>query len=137
MNKGHEEQTFQLPLPYRIGILVVGIIFASACGLLFMYKAGMQITIFMGTFAFLCFIGFVESTLTKVILTRDAIVMTKGTRRWSVAHQDIIKVTWEKGCPVTVQTKNEKWVKIPEIIGYNSQSMTNSIRAWLKKGSSL
>lgn len=75
-----------------------------------------------------------ESIRTRVLLGIDTLDVSRLSGRRLIRRRDIDKVTWEKGCGVAVLTKEKKWVKIPSIIGYNSQSMSNSIRAWLNKG---
>lgn len=83
----------------------------------------------------LMFLGaYLDGHLTAVQLEAEDLVIKRWGELQRVPRTKIQKVTWEKGCGVAVWTKDKKWVKIPEIFGYNSQSMTNTIRAWVKKG---
>lgn len=83
----------------------------------------------------LIFLGaYLDGHLTSVRLENEDLVVMRWGELQRVPRAHIEKVTWEKGCGVAVWTKEKKWVKIPEIFGYNSQSMTNTIRAWVKKG---
>lgn len=75
-----------------------------------------------------------EAMKTAVMLSRDTLYVDGIRRKLQIRRRDIEKVTWEKGGGVSVLTKEKKWVRIPHIIGYNSQSMSQTIRAWLNKG---
>ena len=116
--------------------LAMTAVFLMISILLYRSKSEWWLTLFMGTLSLGCLAACVEGLRTSVSLTKDSLVLRQWPRQCAVSRRDIEKVTWEKGCGVAVLTKAKKWVKIPEIIGYNSQAMTNSIRAWVKKGHS-
>jgi hypothetical protein len=76
--------------------------------------------------------GIIEVATSRVVLEDDALEC--GTiwsrRRYPVA--DIASVSWEKGGGVFLTLKAGGFAKLPEL-GYNSQGLTNTIRAWLKR----
>jgi hypothetical protein len=45
---------------------------------------------------------------------------------------DISSVSWEKGGGVFLKLTAGGFAKLPEL-GYNSQGLTNTVRAWLKR----
>jgi hypothetical protein len=86
-------------------------------------------------FAGLTLIGIgaiLEVATSRVVLHDDALHC--GTlwsrRRYPVA--DIASVSWEKGGGVFLKLKAGGFGKLPEL-GYNSQGLTNTVRAWLKR----
>jgi len=46
-------------------------------------------------------------------------------------REEIDRVTWEKGCGASIILRSGKGVRLPGI--RNPQSLTNTIRAWLKR----
>ena len=85
-------------------------------------------------FAILTAGALAESIRTRVLLGIDTLDISRLSGRRLIRRRDIEEVTWKKGSGAAVRTKSKKWIKIPPIIGYNSQSMSNSIHAWLMKG---
>lgn len=65
-------------------------------------------------------------------LTKKHMIYHSDFKNQSYKKSLIKKVTWQKGCGVSIQLNNDEWKDIPSF-NQNSQSMTNSIRAWLKK----
>jgi hypothetical protein len=76
--------------------------------------------------------GVIEVATSRVSLHDDALEC--GTiwsrRRHRVA--DIASVSWEKGGGVFLKLKSGGFAPLPEL-GYNSQGLTNTVRAWLKR----
>jgi hypothetical protein len=73
-----------------------------------------------------------ESWLVRVSLRDDAVWITTLRGRRRVPRETIESVTWEKGGGVALRTAGGAWVKLPEM-GFDSQGLTNSIRAWLRR----
>jgi hypothetical protein len=42
-----------------------------------------------------------------------------------------VKVQWEKGVPVSLQSTSGQWVHLPGV-GSTAQGLVNTLRAWLK-----
>ena len=72
-----------------------------------------------------------ETLTTKIVLSESELQIRKWFRKTSVERATIKKVTWNKGVGASIQRKDGSWQKIPEV-GRNSQSLCNSVRAWLK-----
>ena len=76
--------------------------------------------------------GVLEVATTRVVLHDDALECGAiwFRRRYPVA--DIASVTWEGGGGVYLKLKAGGFAKLPEL-GYNSQALTITVRAWLKR----
>lgn len=76
--------------------------------------------------------GVTEVASTRIVLTQDLLEAGSvwSRRRYPVAG--ITSVTWEGGVGVSVKLSSGGWAKLPEL-GYNSQSLANTLRAWLKR----
>ena len=89
---------------------------------------------FAGLFVFGC-AAVLEVVTTRVVLHDDALECGAiwSRRRYPVV--DIASVTWERGSGVALKLTDGRWAKLPEL-GYNSQGLTNTVRAWLKRSRS-
>jgi hypothetical protein len=76
--------------------------------------------------------GVIEVATTRVVLHDDAIECGAIWSRRRYAVTDIASVSWEKGGGVFLRLKAGGFGKLPEL-GYNSQGLTNTVRAWLKR----
>ncbi len=88
----------------------------------------------VGFFALLGLINGVLATghlLSKIILFPDRIEFNGLFGRRSIRKDTIESVTWAAGCGVSLRTKEQKWVRIPDL--GRAQGVCNSIRAWLKR----
>ena len=77
-------------------------------------------------------LGLLELAVSRIVL-RDDILETRNLflrRRYQAST--IRSVKWEAGAGVSVELVQGGWAKLPEL-GYNSQSLTNTLRAWLKR----
>ena len=117
-------------------MLVVAIVAASLviAGLLFTYSQSGWTWLSLG-FAGMTLVGIggvVEVATSRVTLHGDALECGNlwSRRRYPVG--DIASVTWEKGGGVALKLKAGGWAQLPEL-GYNSQGLTNTVRAWLKR----
>jgi len=79
---------------------------------------------------YLAIIG-LNQIFTKIILYDKELEVISFFHKISLEKKSIEKVTWEKGGGVLVQLSNDSWVTIPDL--GNSQSVCNSIKAWVKK----
>jgi hypothetical protein len=78
-------------------------------------------------------LGFVELGTTRLIITDDYLDFGPIWKRRRYARDDIKRVTWAKGVGVSLELVSGGWAKLPAV-GYSSQGLTNTIRAWLKRG---
>ena len=78
-------------------------------------------------------LGFVELGTTRLILTDDYVDFGPIWKRRRYARSDIKRVTWAKGVGVALELESGGWAKLPAL-GYSAQGLTNTIRAWLKRG---
>ena len=76
-------------------------------------------------------LGIVEVLTARIVLAEEALYVAKLWTRRSYPRNSIRRVTYEKGAPVALELSDGGWAKLPDL-GHNSQSITNSIRAWLK-----
>jgi hypothetical protein len=81
--------------------------------------------------AVLAGVGVADGLTTCVRLYSDSLVVTARFRRRTLPRADLESVTWEGGVGVSLRLKSGQWIKLPDV--GNSQSVTNSIRAWLKR----
>jgi len=74
----------------------------------------------------------VELAWSRIVLSEAELeVRTLWTRRRYAVSQ-VASVTWEAGCGVALKLSNGSWARLPDL-GYNSQGLTNTVRAWLKR----
>jgi hypothetical protein len=77
-------------------------------------------------------VGLVELGFSRMVLSDAELeVRTLWQHRRYPASQ-VASVTWEAGCGVALRLSDGTWAKVPDL-GYNSQGLTNTIRAWLKR----
>jgi hypothetical protein len=76
--------------------------------------------------------GVLELVTTRIVLSEDALECNSLWSRRRYAAADIASVTWEWGSGVSVKLTSGGWAKLPEL-GYNSQGLANTLRAWLKR----
>lgn len=81
-------------------------------------------------FSILGIAGIVESFSMYIRLDETEIRFREIFRNTAIPRCDIVRVTWEAGCGVSLRLSDGTWAKVPDL-GHNSQGLTNSIRAWL------
>lgn len=89
-------------------------------------------------FALLALLGALavfEVFVVHVALLDTEISIATGWRRRRYQRSLLDHVTWAAGSGVSIRLVDGSWVRLPEL-GYNSQSLTNSIRAWLERTAS-
>lgn len=82
-------------------------------------------------FSILTVAGVVESFTMYILLEDKQISFRETFRKTAIPKSDIVKVTWEAGCGVSLLLSDGTWAKVPDL-GHNSQGLTNSIRSWLR-----
>ncbi len=85
-----------------------------------------------GGFTLLGALAIFEVFVVRVELLENELLIASGWR-WRRYQRSIVDhATWSAGSGVSIRLKDGSWVKLPEL-GYDSQSLTNSIRAWLRR----
>jgi hypothetical protein len=118
-------------------ILFLAVIFVIMAAVAVWFLATKGITLLACSFvgySILAVVALLESLRSHILLTKDNLEYTRLFKTYKLPRSLIQKVIWEKGCGVSVQTMEGKWVALPNLMGRNSQSLANSIRAWLKRG---
>lgn len=85
----------------------------------------------MAAFALIAIAGMADTLTTSVRLYADSLVIMSNFRRRMIPRSELEHVTWEGGVGASLRMKSGRWVKLPDV--GNSQSVTNSIRAWIKR----
>lgn len=75
--------------------------------------------------------GVLSQSFTKIIMHPDRLEVKTLFESKIFQKESMHKATWEGGVGVSIQLKDNTWVKIPDL--GNSQSVCNSVRAWLKR----
>lgn len=78
-----------------------------------------------------CAAGAVAALTDGIDLDETSMTIRENFRRSTIARRDIEKVTWAKGVGVSLRLTSGRWIKLPDV-GKNSQSLSNSLRAWIK-----
>jgi hypothetical protein len=75
--------------------------------------------------------GLADIVTSRVELLDDRLVIVRNLRQRVYDRSSLVRVTWAKGGPVSVQTAAGDWIALPGV-GPSSLGMVNSLRAWLK-----
>ena len=106
------------------GFIIAAAYYYSQAGLTWMSA------FFIG-FSILGVAGVVESFSSYIQLDETEIRFRETFRTTAIPKTDIVKVTWEAGCGVSLMLSDGTWSRVPDL-GHNSQGLTNSIRSWLR-----
>src|SRR5262245_50563759 len=123
---------FRSRLWLRVASLLAAVLFAGVAAYLRMRDGWSNLAIVCTAWARFAAAGFVQMLLTYVHLRDDALVVSSGFRKRRYERAALESVTWEAGSGVAIRLVDGSWLKLPEL-GYNSQSLCNSIRAWLRR----
>ncbi len=83
-------------------------------------------------FGLFCFVAAIEVRTSYLRLGTEALEFRENFKSKAFPKAEIEKVTWEAGSGVSILLSSGEWIKVPTFFE-NSQGITNSIRAWLKK----
>jgi hypothetical protein len=115
----------------RISILVITAGSIAAAAYFYQQEGLSWISAFFMGFSLLGAAGVVESFTMYILLGETEIRFRETFRKTAIPRSDIVKVTWEAGCGVSLLLSDGTWAKVPDL-GQNSQGLTNSIRSWLR-----
>ena len=76
-------------------------------------------------------VGLVSHLASRIVLLPDRIEFRTLLGKRRIFKEQIKSITWVKGGGVRVQTKEQKWIRIPDL--GRAQGVCNSVRAWLKR----
>ena len=116
--------------------VVMWVLFALFLGLaIFSFLLEMEWWYRTGFLVFLglCPVGLVELAMQRVELRGDQLTVVNNFRRKTLFCREVEAVTWAKGMGVAVRRVDGTWVRLPPV-GSSAQGMTNTIRAWIRRG---
>ena len=118
--------------PLRI-LWISVILVASMLGTYFTYGSDENwfVPWFFAGFAVLSLAALFETLTEFLVLDAHELRFRKSFRTVKIPKADISQVTWTKGDGASLKLVSGKWVMVPDM-GYDSQGLTNSIRAWTK-----
>jgi hypothetical protein len=77
-------------------------------------------------------LGLLDVLRRRVVLSRSELRIVSLWSQRVYPRETIVSVTGESGVGAAFRLTSGNWVKLPEL-GRNSQSVANTIRAWLKQ----
>jgi hypothetical protein len=75
--------------------------------------------------------GVADALTQRIELHPEHMVVVHNLRRREYPRSMFVKVQWEKGVPVSLQSTSGQWVHLPGV-GSTAQGLVNTLRAWLK-----
>ena len=115
----------------RISITVITAGSIAAAAYFYQQEGLTWISAFFMGFSMFGAAGIVESFSMYILLGETEIRFRETFRKTAIPKSDIVKVTWEAGCGVSLLLSDGTWAKVPDL-GQNSRGLTNSIRSWLR-----
>lgn len=77
-------------------------------------------------------VAFIDTLLARVVLYDDRLEIYANFRKRSYPRSMFKAATYSKGSPVALEFREGGWLDLP-LVGSNSQSMVNTLRAWIKR----
>ena len=119
--------------PWLVAVIVLANLLFLAGAILSYSEAGW--TRDFAIFAVLVVVGIsgiAQLAVTSITLEGDSLETNELFVQHRYLASEIRSVKWEGGSGVSLELVQGGWAKLPEM-GYNSQSLTNTLRAWLKR----
>lgn len=126
-----------LPQTFRasrwvIGITVMGLSISTLGLHFFSREAGGTIkAVGFAVLSLLFAAGLLESLMTRVVLTQDALEVRRPFKSTSLSPGQVKRVVAEKGALVALELREGGWFKLPGLV---AGPHPNSLRAWVKRG---
>lgn len=118
--------------PWLLGAVIVAeLLFLAGAWGSYRSRGLSTMTLLAGGLATFGLLGIVEVFTARIILADDALHVARFWMRRSYPRDAIRRVTYQKGSPVALELSDGQWAKLPDL-GHSTQSVTNSIRAWLR-----
>lgn len=108
-------------------------LFAAACAYEFLTNGSTVIAWVLGALAVFAVLGIADALSCKVELYPEQIVIVSNLRKSTFARGGFVRASWAKGVPATLERSDGSFLKLPDV-GGNAQGLTNSLRAWIKRG---
>ena len=90
------------------------------------------IIVFYACFGLVCVAAVLDVMTAFMELGKSSVRIRSSFRLREIPKSEVEKVSWAKGCPVTLRLNTGRVVPVPSF-GQNSQGLANSIRAWLNR----
>jgi hypothetical protein len=119
--------------PWLIAVIdIVSTIGIAGAVYLWLYGGPPAAVAVLALIGLLAIVGVVDAAVSRIALEADALRVVSLFSQKRYERRKIERVTWEKGSGSALQLTDGSWVKLPDL-GRNSQSTSNTIRAWLKR----
>jgi len=126
-------QTLFRVRPFMKALALFAALMMAGAAAYFRMKQGLSpMTLLCGVMSAVASLGFAQTLLAYIHLQDDALVISSGLKKRRHERATLDSVTWEAGSGVSIKKVDGTWIQLPEM-GYNSQSLSNSIRAWLRR----
>jgi hypothetical protein len=105
--------------------------FAGFVGAMYLRGPGWPALAF-GALCLVGALGVLDVARRRIVLDRSELRIVSMWSQRVYSRDTIDSVTWEGGVGVSLKLTTGGWVTLPEL-GRNSQSVANTIRAWLRQ----
>jgi hypothetical protein len=105
--------------------------FAGFVGAMYLRGPGWAALAF-GALCLVGVLGVLDVARRRIVLGRSELHIISMWSQRVYSRDTIDSVTWEVGVGVSLKLASGGWVRLPEL-GRNSQSVANTIRAWLRQ----
>lgn len=117
---------------WLVAVVGLGAVFSAAGFVALVKMEGVSWQVWLlGGLAVMFSFGLADAMSSFVRLDPDALRMRNNFRCHTLGRNELVEVSWAKGCPVSVKVVSGTWVALPPL--GDSSAMANSIRAWLKR----
>ena len=123
---------FVAPTWMRATSVLAFALFAAACTHEFLANGGTVTAWVLMGLAVLGALGIAEVVTARVDLYPERIVIVSNLRKSAFPRGSFVRASWAKGVSVTLERSDGSFLKLPDV-GGNSQGLTNSLRAWIKR----
>ena len=126
-----QSNKFQKPRWYSAVALLSGL--ASFITAMYFYNnTEVWLSLFFLAFGLLLVITCFEMFFSNLQLSNESLKLQSNFRKTNISRDEILKVSWEKGCGAYIKLNNGKTIIIPN---FNSSpiGLSNTIRSWLNE----
>lgn len=136
MAKAHDTRTVKIFRSSRGMLWIVGgamllFVLTAVVGIRLIRGHGFLVVASIGL-ALFSVVAFIDTLLARVVLYDDRLEIYANFRKRSYPRSMFKAVTYSKGSPVALEFSEGGWLDLP-LVGSNSQSMVNTLRAWIKR----
>jgi hypothetical protein len=91
--------------------------------------------VFLCAFSAFAAVAVLDAFSSYIRVSQESIEIRTNFRRQVYDRASFDKVTWSWGGPVSLRRLDGTWMDLPGSLTGNSQSTTNTLRAWLRRDS--